>query len=210
MQPFRRLDGRAVPLPQANIDTDQIIPKQFLKTLERRGLGRGLFYDLRFEVDGRNKSGFVLNRPEYKGASVLITGDNFGCGSSREHAPWALIDFGISCVISSSFADIFYQNCFQNGLLPVVLRPPEVQLLMEEAKGGNHLVTIDLVEQSVVSPSGRTFRFDVDPGLKHKMLNGLDAIAETLREAEAIDAFEQRRRGTPAASAGMAGAWPTT
>ncbi len=193
MKPFTRLDAPAAPLPLANIDTDQIIPKQFLKTVERDGLAKGLFYDLRFEGDGRPKPDFVLNRPEYKGAGVLICGDNFGCGSSREHAPWALMDFGISCVISTSFADIFYNNCFQNGLLPVVLKAAEVQALMDEAKGGNHLVSIDLAAQTVVSPSGKVFAFEIDPTRKHKMLNGLDAIGETLQAAKAIDVYEMRQ-----------------
>ncbi len=193
MQAFTRLDAKIAPLPLANIDTDQIIPKQFLKTVEREGLGRGLFYDFRFDEDGKEKNDFVLNRPEYKGAGVLVAGDNFGCGSSREHAPWALMDFGISCVISTSFADIFYNNCFQNGLLPVVLKPEEVQDLMEEAKGGNHMVTVDLAAQTVVSPSGKTFSFQIDPSRKDKMLNGLDAIGETLQAAPSIDVFEGKR-----------------
>ena len=193
MQPFTRLDAKVAPLPLANIDTDQIIPKQFLKTVEREGLAKGLFYDLRFDGEGRAKPDFVLNRPEYKDAGVLVCGDNFGCGSSREHAPWALMDFGISCVISTSFADIFYNNCFQNGLLPVVLKADEVQALMEEAKGGNHLVGVDLEAQTVISPSGKTFRFEIDPVKKHKMLNGLDAIGETLQAAKSIDVFEMRR-----------------
>jgi len=193
MQAFTRLDAKIAPLPLANIDTDQIIPKQFLKTVEREGLGRGLFYDFRFDENGKEKNDFVLNRPEYKGAGVLVAGDNFGCGSSREHAPWALMDFGISCVISSSFADNFYNNCFQNGLLPVVLKPGEVQDLMEEAKGGNHMVTVDLAAQTVVSPSGKTFSFQIDPSRKDKMLNGLDAIGETLQAAPSIDVFEGKR-----------------
>ena len=193
MQAFTRLDAKIAPLPLANIDTDQIIPKQFLKTVEREGLGRGLFYDFRFDENGKEKNDFVLNRPEYKGAGVLVAGDNFGCGSSREHAPWALMDFGISCVISTSFADIFYNNCFQNGLLPVVLKPEEVQDLMEEAKGGNHMVTVDLEQQKVVSPSGRSFSFQIDPARKDKMLKGLDAIGETLQAAPSIDVFEGKR-----------------
>jgi 3-isopropylmalate/(R)-2-methylmalate dehydratase small subunit len=193
MQKFDRLDGPAVPLAMANIDTDQIIPKQFLKTVEREGLGKGLFYDFRFDEQGVEKTDFVLNRPEYKGVGVLVAGDNFGCGSSREHAPWALLDFGISCVISSSFADIFYNNCFQNGLLPVVLTPDQVQALMEEAKGGNHVVTVDLAAQTVVSPSGATFSFQIDPQRKAKMLQGLDAIGETLTAATDIDVYESKR-----------------
>ncbi|HEY8573649.1 3-isopropylmalate dehydratase small subunit [Phenylobacterium sp.] len=193
MEAFTRLDAKVAPLPMANIDTDQIIPKQFLKTVEREGLARGLFYDFRFDEGGNEKPDFVLNRPEYKGAGVLVAGDNFGCGSSREHAPWALIDFGIRCVVSTSFADIFYNNCFQNGLLPVVLKPEEVQQLMDEARGGNHVVSVDLEAQTVVSPSGATFRFDIDPKRKEKMLKGLDAIGETLTRAVDIDVFESKR-----------------
>ncbi len=193
MKAFTTLDARMAPLAMANIDTDQIIPKQFLKTVEREGLGKGLFYDFRFDEQGREKPDFVLNRPEFKSAGVLVAGDNFGCGSSREHAPWALLDFGISCVISSSFADIFYNNCFQNGLLPVVLAPDQVQALMEEAKGGNHMVTVDLAAQTVVSPSGAVFHFQIDPQRKAKMLQGLDAIGETLTAAVDIDVYESKR-----------------
>ena len=193
MKAFTRLDARAAPLQIANIDTDQVIPKQFLKTVEREGLSRGLFYDFRFDPEGREKPDFVLNRPEYQGAGVLVAGDNFGCGSSREHAPWALLDFGISCVISTSFADIFYNNCFQNGLLPVVLRPEEVLLLMDEAKGGNHMVSIDLESQTVTSPSGKTFSFEIDAQRRTKMLKGLDAIGETLTSAADIDVYEAKR-----------------
>ena len=193
MQAFTRLDGRAVPLSLANIDTDQIIPKQFLKTVEREGLAKGLFYDFRFDGDGKPIDDFVLNRPEYKGASVMIAGDNFGCGSSREHAPWALMDFGIMCVISTSFADIFYNNCFSNGLLPVVLAPDEVAALMDEAKGGNHMVSIDLEAQTVISPSGKTFSFQIDPQRKDKMLRGLDAIGETMMHGGDIDLYESKR-----------------
>ena len=193
MQAFTRLDAKVAPLPEANIDTDQIIPAQFLKTVEREGLGRGLFFAMRFDDQGRERPEFVLNRPEYKGAGVLVAGDNFGCGSSREHAPWALMDFGIRCVISTSFADIFYNNCFQNGLLPVVLTAEEVQALMEEAKGGNHVASIDLEAQTVVTPSGRTLSFQIDPQRKDKMLKGLDAIGETLRAAPDIDVYEMRQ-----------------
>jgi 3-isopropylmalate dehydratase/3-isopropylmalate/(R)-2-methylmalate dehydratase small subunit len=182
----------------ANIDTDQIIPKQFLKTVEREGLGKGLFYDFRFDMEGQEKPDFVLNQPAYKGARMIVAGDNFGCGSSREHAPWALMDFGIRCVISTSFADIFYNNCFSNGLLPVVLKAEEVQALMGEAKGGNHVFSIDLEAQTVVSPSGAIFHFDIDPSRKEKMLKGLDAIGETLEHAPDIDRFEQTRRLTRA------------
>jgi len=193
MQAFTKLDAKIAPLALANIDTDQIIPKQFLKTVEREGLSKGLFYDFRFDEQGKAKPDFILNRPEYKGVGVLVAGDNFGCGSSREHAPWALMDFGISCVISSSFADIFYNNCFQNGLLPVVLTPDQVQTLMDEAKGGNHMVTVDLESQSVISPSGQKFAFQIDAQRKEKMLKGLDAIGETLQAAASIDVYEGKR-----------------
>jgi 3-isopropylmalate/(R)-2-methylmalate dehydratase small subunit len=196
MQKFDRLDGPAAPMAMANIDTDQIIPKQFLKGVDREGLGRGLFYDLRFDMEGHDKPDFVLNQPAYKGVKIIVAGDNFGCGSSREHAPWALMDFGISCVISSSFADIFYNNCFSNGLLPVVLKADEVHALMGEAKGGNHVFSVDLEAQTVVSPSGHSFHFDIDPSRKEKMLKGLDAIGETLEHASDIDRFEQTRRMT--------------
>jgi len=193
MEAFVRLDAKAAPLPLANIDTDQIIPKQFLKTVEREGLGRGLFFDFRFDEQGKERPDFVLNRPEYKGAGILVAGDNFGCGSSREHAPWALMDFGVRCVISTSFADIFYNNCFQNGLLPVVLKADEVQALMEEARGGNHVMSVDLATQTVAAPSGKNFHFDIDPTRKEKMLKGLDAIGETLQRAKSIDVYEMKR-----------------
>jgi 3-isopropylmalate dehydratase small subunit len=194
MTPFTRLDGRAAALPVANLDTDQIIPKQFLKTVEREGLGKGLFYDLRFDADGREKPDFVLNQPAFKGAHMLIAGENFGCGSSREHAPWALLDFGITCVIAPSFADIFYENCFQNGLLPAVLPDEDVRKLTAEAKGGNHVFSVDLEAQTVTAPSGQSFHFDIDPGRKEKLLKGLDAVGETLEHAGEIGVFEQRRK----------------
>ena len=194
MQPFTHLDGRAAPLAIANLDTDQIIPKQFLKTVDREGLGKGLFYDLRFDGEGRERPDFVLNQPAYAGASVLVAGDNFGCGSSREHAPWALLDFGIRCVIAPSFADIFFNNCFNNGLLPLVLPEDQVRVLMDEAKGGNHLVSVDLEAQTVVSPSGKRFTFEIDPGRKEKLLKGLDAVGETLQHADDISRFEDRRK----------------
>jgi 3-isopropylmalate/(R)-2-methylmalate dehydratase small subunit len=196
MTPFTHLDGRAAALPIANLDTDQIIPKQFLKIIDRKGLGAGLFHDLRFDEQGVEKPDFVLNQPAYSGASVLIAGDNFGCGSSREHAPWALLDFGVRCVIAPSFADIFYNNCFQNGLLPVTLPEDQVKALMDEAKGGNHLFTVDLESQSVVAPSGARFSFEIDAGRKEKLLKGLDAVGETLQHVAEIDAFEARRRLT--------------
>jgi 3-isopropylmalate/(R)-2-methylmalate dehydratase small subunit len=194
MTPFTRLDGRAAALPVANIDTDQIIPKQFLKTVERQGLGKGLFYDLRFDEQGVEKPDFVLNRAAFKGVNVLVSGDNFGCGSSREHAPWALLDFGITCVIAPSFADIFYENCFQNGVLPVVLPDEQVRSLTAEAKGGNHVFSVDLEAQTVTAPSGEVFHFDIDPGRKEKLLKGLDSVGETLQHREHIGDFEQRRK----------------
>ena len=193
MDKFTKLEGVAAPLKMINVDTDMIIPKNYLKTIKRTGLGKGLFSEQRFRDDGSENPDFVLNKPAYRNAKVLVAGDNFGCGSSREHAPWALLDFGISCVISTSFADIFYNNCFQNGLLPVVLKADEVQALMEEAKGGNHLVTVDLEAQTVVSPSGKTFTFEIDPQRKEKMLKGLDAIGETLQAAPDIDVYEMKR-----------------
>jgi len=194
MKPFVALTGVAAPLPVANIDTDQIIPKQFLSTVERSGLARGLFYDMRFDPDGVPKTDFVLHRSEYRGAKVLIAGPNFGCGSSREHAPWALQDFGIECVISSGFADIFYNNCFNNGLLPIVLPQEAVDALTGEALGGNHVFSIDLERQTVTAPSGAQFAFDIDPGRKEKLLRGLDDIGQSLTRAADIGAFEERRR----------------
>jgi 3-isopropylmalate dehydratase/3-isopropylmalate/(R)-2-methylmalate dehydratase small subunit len=191
MEPFTHLTAKAVPLDIANLDTDQIIPKQFLKTVERDGLAKGLFYDLRFDTDGQAKPDFVLNDPRYAGAGVLVAGDNFGCGSSREHAAWALLDYGVRCVIAPSFADIFYNNCFQNGVLPIALPEAAVRALMDEARGGNHVFEVDLASQSVVAPSGARFAFDIDPGRKAKLLEGLDAIGETLAVAAAIDRFEQ-------------------
>jgi len=193
MTPFIRLDGKAAPLDVANVDTDQIIPKQFLKTVEREGLAKGLFYDLRFDEAGNPKPDFVLNQPAYAGASVLIAGDNFGCGSSREHAPWALLDFGLRCVIAPSFADIFYNNCFENGLLPISLPEETVRKLMGEARGGNHVFSIDLEQQTVTTPSGETVRFEIDAGRKEKLLKGLDAIGETLQHADDISRYEHGR-----------------
>jgi 3-isopropylmalate/(R)-2-methylmalate dehydratase small subunit len=193
MTPFTHLHGNAAPLNVANVDTDQIIPKQFLKTVEREGLGKGLFFDLRFDDNGEPKPGFVLNQAQYAGASVLIAGDNFGCGSSREHAPWALLDFGIRCVIAPSFASIFYNNCFENGLLPVTLPDAVVQTLMKEAKGGNHVFSIDLEAQTVTLPSGESVSFEIDPGRREKLLKGLDSIGETLEHADDIARYEHNR-----------------
>jgi 3-isopropylmalate dehydratase small subunit len=194
MEPFVRLDGRAAPLGLANIDTDQIIPARFLKTVERKGLGRGLFAGLRFDDKGEPRSDFVLNQPAYAGASVLVVGDNFGCGSSREHAPWALMDYGIRCVIAPSFADIFFNNAANNGLLLITLPEAEVETLMDEARGGNHVFSVDLEAQTVTTPSGAVHRFDIDPVRKEKLLKGLDPIGETLQHDRDIGAFEERRR----------------
>jgi 3-isopropylmalate/(R)-2-methylmalate dehydratase small subunit len=194
MHAFSRLDGRAAALPIANLDTDQIIPKQFLKTVERDGLGKGLLYDLRFDGEGRAKPDFVLNRPEFAGVKILIGGENFGCGSSREHAAWALMDYGVTCVIAPSFGDIFYENGFQNGLLPVALPEAAVRALAAEAKGGNHVFSVDLQTQTVTAPSGARFHFDIDPGRKAKMLKGLDTIGETLERSGDITSFEQQRK----------------
>lgn len=201
MKPFTRLVARAAPLPRANIDTDQILPKQFLKTVEREGLARGLFHDFRFDEQGRPRPDFVLNQPRYEEAGILIAGDNFGCGSSREHAPWALMDFGLRCVIAPGFAEIFYNNCFQNGLLPVVLPAEEVQALTREVLDSDRPMTVDLEARTVTSPSGRVLRFDIDADRRRKMLEGLDAIDETLVLAAAIEAYERdhepRPMGTP-------------
>ena len=194
MTPFTTLLAAAAPLDMDNVDTDQIIPKQFLKTTEREGLGKGLFYDLRFDEAGAPKPGFVLNDPRYASAGVLIAGANFGCGSSREHAPWALLDFGIRCVIAPGYADIFYNNCFQNGLLPIALPREAVDELMDDARGGNHVFAIDLAAQTVTAPTGKSFHFEIEPGRKAKLLEGLDSIGETLKQAQAIDDFETRRR----------------
>jgi len=193
MEPFKTLTGIAAPMPLVNIDTDMIIPKQFLKTIKRSGLGKNLFDEMRYTPDGEEISDFVLNKPAYRDAQILVAGDNFGCGSSREHAPWALLDFGIRCVISTSFADIFYNNCFKNGILPIVLPQEDVDKLMEDAeRGANATVTVDLESQTITGPDGGEIRFDIDPFRKHCLLNGLDDIGLTLEKASAIDAFENK------------------
>jgi 3-isopropylmalate/(R)-2-methylmalate dehydratase small subunit len=195
MQKFTTLRGVAAPLPMINVDTDMIIPKQFLKTIKRTGLGKNLFDELRYETDGREKPDFVLNQPAYRKAQILVAGENFGCGSSREHAPWALLDFGIRCVIASSFADIFYNNCFKNGILPIKLPQAEVDKLMDDARrGSNAIITIDLEKQEIAGPDGGRIHFDLDPFRKHCLLNGLDDIGLTLEKAVAIDEFEARDR----------------
>lgn len=193
MDKFNKLTGIAAPLPLINIDTDMIIPKQFLKTIKRSGLGANLFDEMRFTQDGQEIEGFVLNQPAYRKAEILVAGDNFGCGSSREHAPWALLDFGIRCVISTSFADIFYSNCFKNGILPIALPKEAVEVLMKDAeKGANARMTIDLEAQTVTSSDGESFAFEVDAFKKHCLLNGLDDVGLTMEKVASIDAFEAK------------------
>jgi len=193
MDKFTTLTGIAAPMPLVNIDTDMIIPKQFLKTIKRTGLGVNLFDEMRYTPDGQEIPDFVLNQPAYRDAQILVAGDNFGCGSSREHAPWALLDFGIRCVISTSFADIFYNNCFKNGILPVVLPAEAVAHLMDDAaKGANARITVDLESQTVTASDGTAFSFEIDPFKKHCLLNGLDDIGLSLQKMSAIDAFEAR------------------
>ena len=193
MEKFSRLTGVAAPLPVVNIDTDMIIPKDYLKTIKRTGLGKGLFAEARYKEDGSENPEFVLNQPAWRNASILIAGDNFGCGSSREHAPWALLDFGIRCVISTSFADIFYNNCFKNGILPIVVSQEDLDKLMDDARrGANATVSIDLEEQEIRGPDGGVITFDIDAFKKHCLLNGLDDIGLTLEKASAIDTYETR------------------
>ncbi|MFN3936430.1 MAG: 3-isopropylmalate dehydratase small subunit [Gemmobacter sp.] len=197
MDRFTTLTGIAAPMPLVNIDTDMIIPKQYLKTIKRTGLGVALFDEMRYNPDGSENPDFVLNQPQYRKAEILVAGDNFGCGSSREHAPWALLDFGIRCVISTSFADIFYNNCFKNGILPVVLPQEAVDALMEDARrGANARMTVDLEAQTVTTSDGQQFRFDVDPFKKHCLLNGLDDIGLSLEKVAAIDAYEAKARAS--------------
>lgn len=193
MEKFTHLTGVAAPMPLVNIDTDMIIPKQFLKTIHRSGLGKNLFYEMRFDESGAENPDFVLNQPAWRDAEILVAGDNFGCGSSREHAPWALLDFGIRCVIATSFADIFYNNCFKNGILPVVLPQEAVDALMDDAeKGSNARISIDLESQTVTGADGTEYHFDIDPHRKHCLLNGLDDIGQTLENVTAIDSYETR------------------
>ena len=193
MQKFDKLTAVAAPLPMINVDTDMIIPKDYLKTIKRTGLGTGLFAEMRYQDDGSDNPDFVLNKDAYKNAQILVAGDNFGCGSSREHAPWALLDWGIRCVISTSFADIFYNNCFKNGILPIALPQEQVDVLMKEAeKGANARIEVDLEAQTVSTSEGQVFSFEVDAFKKHCLLEGLDDIGLTLAKADAIDAFEAR------------------
>ena len=193
MEKFKKLAGVAAPMPLVNIDTDMIIPKVFLKTIKRSGLGVNLFDEMRYDREGNEKPDFVLNKTQYREAKILVTGDNFGCGSSREHAPWAIADFGIKCVVSTSFADIFYNNCFKNGILPVVLPQDQVDILMKDAeKGANSIIEVDLENQTIASSDGEVFGFEVDPFKKHCLLNGLDDIGLTMEKEDQITAYESK------------------
>jgi 3-isopropylmalate/(R)-2-methylmalate dehydratase small subunit len=199
MDKFTVLEGVAAPLPIVNVDTDMIIPKQYLKTIKRTGLGKGLFSEARYREDGSENPDFVLNKPAYRTAQILVAGDNFGCGSSREHAPWALADFGIRCVISTSFADIFYNNCFKNGILPITVTQDQIDKLFDDAgRGANARLTVDLVKQEIRGPDGGVIRFDIDPFRRHCLMNGLDDIGLTMEKADAITAFEARAKTTRA------------
>ena len=191
MQKFTKLTAVAAPLPTINIDTDAIIPKQFLKTIKRTGLGKHLFHELRYDEEGKDVPDFVLNKPAYRKAQILVAGENFGCGSSREHAPWALLDFGIRCVISTSFADIFYNNCFQNGILPIKVSPEDLDKLMDDAnRGANATITVDLENQEIRGPDGGVVKFEMDPFRKRCLLEGLDNIGLTLQNEKAIGDYE--------------------
>jgi 3-isopropylmalate/(R)-2-methylmalate dehydratase small subunit len=193
MDKFTTLTGIAAPYPVINIDTDMIIPKDYLKTIKRTGLGTGLFAEARYKDDGSENPDFVLNKPAYRKSQILVAGDNFGCGSSREHAPWALLDFGIRCVISTSFADIFYNNCFKNGILPIVVSPEDLEKLMDDAsRGSNATLSVDLEAQEIRGPDGGTIKFDIDAFRKHCLINGLDDIGLTLAKATEIDSFEKK------------------
>ena len=195
MEKFNTLQGIAAPFPMVNVDTDRIIPARFLKTIKKTGLGKNLFNELRYNEDGSEKPEFILNKPAYREARILVAGDNFGCGSSREHAPWALIDFGIRCVIAPSFADIFNNNASKNGMLLIALPQETVDRLMEDAeKGGNARLSVDLEKQQIVRPDGEVIDFDIDPFKKHCLLNGLDDIALTLQKDDRIGAFEEARK----------------
>jgi len=192
MEPLNKLEGASAPLNMTNVDTDMIIPKQYLKTIHRTGLGKALFDEMRFNQDGSEKPDFVLNKPAYRKAKILVAGENFGCGSSREHAPWALLDFGIRCVIAPSFADIFYGNCFKNGILPITLPQEDVNKLMDDAeRGANAVISIDLEKQEIRGPDGGMIKFEIDPFRKQVLLNGWDDIALTLRAEDKITTFEK-------------------
>ncbi|MFG1227236.1 3-isopropylmalate dehydratase small subunit [Xanthobacter wiegelii] len=191
MEKFTVLEGVAAPMKLVNVDTDMIIPKQYLKTIQRTGLGKGLFSEMRYLDDGAENPAFVLNQPAYRSSKILVAGDNFGCGSSREHAPWALLDFGIRCVISTSFADIFYNNCFKNGILPIVVSEDDLDKLFDDAeRGANATLTIDLPAQEIRGPDGGVVKFEIDPFRKRCLVEGLDDIGLTLQKAPAIDQYE--------------------
>jgi 3-isopropylmalate/(R)-2-methylmalate dehydratase small subunit len=193
MQPFTTLTSTPAPLKVINVDTDMIIPKQYLKTIKRTGLGTALFSEMRYKEDGSENPDFVLNQPAYRKSEILVAGDNFGCGSSREHAPWALLDFGIRCVISTSFADIFYNNCFKNGILPIVVSPEDLEKLFDDAdRGSNATLTVDLGNQTIKGPDGGEIRFEIDPFRKHCLMNGLDDIGLTMEKAPKIEAYEEK------------------
>jgi 3-isopropylmalate/(R)-2-methylmalate dehydratase small subunit len=193
MEKFTKLEGVAAPLKVLNVDTDMIIPKQYLKTLKRTGLGKGLFSEMRFKDDGSDNPDFVLNKPAYKNAKILVAEDNFGCGSSREHAPWALLDYGIRCVISTQFGDIFYNNCFKNGVLPIKVSKEDLEKLFDDAdRGANATLSIDLEKQEIRGPDGGVVKFDIDPHRKHCMLNGLDDIGQTNLKKDKVDRFEAK------------------
>ncbi|PRX10651.1 UNVERIFIED_ORG: 3-isopropylmalate/(R)-2-methylmalate dehydratase small subunit [Martelella mediterranea] len=193
MEKFVKLTGVAAPLPVVNVDTDMIIPKDYLKTIKRTGLGKGLFAEARYNQDGTENPDFVLNKPAYRNAKILVAGDNFGCGSSREHAPWALADFGIRCVISTSFADIFYNNCFKNGILPIIVSQAELDALMDDAeRGSNAVVTVDLENQEISGPDGGSVKFTIDAFRRHCLLNGLDDISLTLEKGDSIASYESK------------------
>ena len=195
MEKFTMLEGVAAPLKMINVDTDRIIPKQYLKTIKRTGLGKGLFAEMRYNADGSDNPDFVLNQPAYRKAKILVAGDNFGCGSSREHAPWALLDYGIRCVISTSFGDIFYNNCFKNGVLPIKVSPQDLEKLFDDAeRGANATLTVDLEKQEIRGPDGGVVRFDLDPFRKHCLLNGLDDIGLTMAKSERINRYEQQTK----------------
>jgi 3-isopropylmalate/(R)-2-methylmalate dehydratase small subunit len=195
MEKFTTLEGVAAPLRMINVDTDMVIPKQYLKTIKRTGLGKGLFSEMRYNDDGSENPGFVLNKPAYRNAKILVADDNFGCGSSREHAPWALMDFGIRCVISTSFGDIFYNNCFKNGILPIRVSPEDLEKLFEDAeRGANATLTVDLENQEIRGPDGGVVKFEIDPFRKHCLLNGLDDIGLTHQKADKIASYEDKAK----------------
>jgi 3-isopropylmalate/(R)-2-methylmalate dehydratase small subunit len=203
MQKFTQLAGVAAPLPMINVDTDMIIPKQFLKTIKRSGLGKSLFFEMRYDDAGKERPDFVLNKAAYRKAQILVAGANFGCGSSREHAPWALLDFGIKCVIAPSFADIFYNNCFKNGILPIVLAPEDVDKLLDDAaRGANAVITVDLEKQEIRGPDGGCLKFDIDPARKQALLDGLDEIGASLKREREIADFEAKQKGAQPWTAG--------